>query len=393
MDTLNGLWQQALGGNAAALSSPNVRNEIMFTIVVVAILLALLTIGSIIFMPKQRKVVRKRLVRRVKRSTPQVAATAAPAESSSAPSAEKPAAKRPRPRANPVLVSTVLWGLVVVVAFVATYYYTGTTNYCAGSCHNKDAHVLLAVQHPHAACVQCHETDPFTGAYQRAAMAISQGTGLRVGRGTTADPDACLRCHASITSGTVTTRSGLIVSHKEILAGGRDCRDCHPGAGHGKASAVVTMASMTSCSACHDGKVASRACETCHKGGSPLTVATAATKDSSSYNYATIRVANRNCFRCHGAEQECIACHGLQLPHPKAFIDGGHAREAAFDGKQKCMKCHTLAECGNDKCHHSFSAHNPQIWRTGHQKGTSEQCGYCHLSWNNARGDFCKVCH
>jgi hypothetical protein len=66
---------------------------------------------------------------------------------------------------------------------------------------------------------------------------------------------------------------------------------------------------------------------------------------------------------------------------------------AAFTGKEKCFKCHTLAWCGDDRCHHSFSAHNEKSWALGHQKGTSANCGSCHMSWKPANGDFCKVCH
>jgi hypothetical protein len=80
------------------------------------------------------------------------------------------------------------------------------------------------------------------------------------------------------------------------------------------------------------------------------------------------------------------------LPHPVAFVQGGHARVAAFGGKQICLKCHTLAWCGGNKCHQGFSAHDEKTWRLGHQTGTSAPCGSCHMSWNG-KGDFCKVCH
>jgi nitrate/TMAO reductase-like tetraheme cytochrome c subunit len=375
--------------------SGNERTILLAAILVVAIAAALLVLWMVL-MPAQRKVVRKRRVRRIRRKV--VAAEAPTSESQpESEAAEALAEDKPKPkRVSPAgwrVIAALLWATVILVAFAVTYVATGTNSYCGLSCHANDSHVALATKNQHADCIDCHESNPVSGMVARVNMAFAQSTGLRFASKAPVDSGLCLRCHTTIATTSVKTRTGLIVSHKEILAAGRTCSDCHVDEGHKKRSAA-TVAGMSACMTCHDGAAAPRTCVTCHNGGSPLSISGAAAKTHSAYDYGpAIRVANRDCARCHGAETKCKACHnGLVLPHPRAFVDGGHARMAAFEGRQRCLKCHTMKWCGNDRCHHSFSAHNATAWRTGHQTGTSANCGGCHMSWSR-RGSFCKVCH
>ena len=150
---------------------------------------------------------------------------------------------------------------------------------------------------------------------------------------------------------------------------------------------------MSSCTVCHDGVTAASECEVCHADGSPLEVVRTVGSSAASFPYSPVQVANRDCSRCHGSEEKCVDCHnGFVLPHPKEFLDGGHGRIAAFEGKNRCFKCHTIAWCGSGKCHHAFSPHDAGRWPTEHQTGTSKLCGSCHIAWDG-EGNWCDVCH
>ena len=387
---LAGLYSAFAARFTATFATPSSQKGALVTALVVVGAIVVFLIAALVFLPSQRKVVLKRRVRRIRRK---VVAQPVSSDVEATPPASSPRVRAARSgRGLGVAASAAAWILLVIISAAGAYFVTGTNRYCGESCHAADPQVAQAVKGHHADCIDCHESNPVSGVVARVQMALAPAVTNRSVVANPVDPDRCLRCHGNVVRETVTTKAGLIVSHKEILAGGRTCQDCHVDAGHRKGTAIV--GGMSRCTSCHDGTLAKRTCQTCHVGGSPLSVAGAATKARSSFDYGpAIRVANRDCARCHGAETKCRACHnGLVLPHPKAFVQGGHARMAAFGGKEKCFKCHSLTWCGNDACHHSFSAHNETAWAVGHRNGTSEQCGSCHMSWNG-KGDFCKVCH
>lgn len=357
-------------------------------LVVLAILAFIVTavVVAVILLPPQTKVVRRRKVRRVRRAVPVAESTSA--KEVAAPTI--PSAEASQPRRWRAFVPVLFWLVLVIGVFWATYAVTGTARYCGESCHLASRHVALAVRYPHGDCIDCHESGPISGMASRFRMAYSHQMGVRRIVSAPIDPARCTGCHRQLTKSTIVTRTGLKVSHTEILAGGRTCSDCHASVGHRRGSSLAV--GMASCMGCHNGVKASRECRVCHRQGSPIASVAPLRKDSS-FEYPAVRVANRNCARCHGTQTECIECHnGFVLPHPTVFVRGGHARVAAFGGKERCFKCHEIAWCGSGKCHHNFSAHNEKIWPREHQAGTSAQCGSCHLSWSG-RGDFCRLCH
>ena len=382
------------------LAGPAAEKTTLITALVVLGLLCVLLVATVLFMPSKRKVVRKRRVRRVRRKVVGRPAAAGGTESTLAEAgsalgvaavAEKPAA-RSRRRAG-AFVWALVWASLLVLSVVVAYEVTGSNRYCGETCHATNPHVVLAVKLNHADCIDCHEPDPISGVTSRVRMSLARAaeeSASVVAR--PIDPGQCLECHENVASVIVRTDAGLIVSHKEILAGGRTCSDCHPDTGHRKGTSIV--GGMSRCTDCHDGVFASRACVTCHEAGSPITVANPAKKLRSAFDYGpAVRAANRQCARCHGAERRCRACHnGLVLPHPRAFVEGGHARMSAFAGKERCFKCHGIAWCSNTGCHNAFSAHSETAWRLGHQTGTSEACGSCHIAWDG-KGNWCDVCH
>jgi len=367
------------------------RGNVLVVALLVLGVLALAALATLVLLPAQRKVVRKRRVRRVRRAVAVPQSTASePSEDdgSDADSSGLPTRLASPGRAG--LLTAIIWVIVCVLVFVGTYMATGTNRYCGQSCHVSDRHVALAVKHPHGTCVGCHESGPVTGLVSRFRMAyVYQFEQMKV-VSVPIDPARCIRCHRDVRRNVVRTSAGITVSHAAILAGGRTCSDCHAEIGHRKGRSFV--GGMSSCMACHDGKKAPRACTTCHSKGSPI-ASVSPKREDSTFDYPAVRVANRDCTRCHGSEKKCIACHnGFVLPHPTEFRRGGHARAAGFSGKERCFKCHSIAWCGSGRCHNAFSAHDEKAWVKGHQAGTSAQCASCHLSWSG-NGDFCKLCH
>jgi hypothetical protein len=367
------------------------RGNVLVIVLMVLGVLALAALATLVLMPAQRKVVRRRRVRRVRKAVVATLSTESVEQGSDADGLiDDGAAASSASAGRSVFITAVVWVVVCILVFVGTYLATGTNSYCGQSCHATDRHVALAVTHPHGQCIGCHESDPVTGLASRFRMAyVYQFEQVKV-VSVPVDPARCIRCHRDVVRNVVHTSAGISVSHKAILAGGRTCSDCHAGVGHRRGRSFV--GGMSSCMACHDGKSAPRTCTTCHSKGSPIASVSPKRSDST-FDYPAVRVANRDCARCHGAEKKCIACHnGFVLPHPTEFIRGGHARPAGFGGKERCFKCHSIAWCGSGRCHNAFSAHNEKTWSKGHQAGTSAQCASCHLSWNG-QGDFCKLCH
>jgi hypothetical protein len=386
---------QLAGRFGITLGTAEAQRNALIIVLVAAALLVLALIVAVALLPAKRKVVRKRVVRVTRRAVgvqPAAAPTVEATAIEGAPTAIAMSGRRRNPAAV-IAVWVVAVGLILL-SVVAAYVMTGTNAYCGTTCHGADPHVVAAVKDPHGTCVACHEPDPISGVASRIRMAIikTPRSDLAALATTQVDSEACLRCHSQITASKLTTRAGVIVSHKEIVAGGYSCTMCHVDVGHRNDRSFA--GGMARCTTCHDGQAAKRDCAECHVGGSPLENANHARIAVSDFDYGpAVRVANQDCARCHGAEKECLACHnGLVLPHPKAFVDGGHAPIAAFAGKDRCFKCHSLSWCGDTRCHNGFGAHNESTWPLLHQTGTSAKCGSCHIGWNG-QGDFCAVCH
>jgi hypothetical protein len=381
---------------AGLFANPASHRTAVITALVVGVVIALILIAGIALVPSKRKVVRKRRVRRVKRkvATPAAALTADTLEETipeETPSSSTSSSARSSSRLR-VALWALVWIAIVSLSFAITYSLTGSNRYCGETCHVGNPHVVLAIENRHADCVKCHESGPVSGALSRVRMALDQTIGNVKVVSAPVDSGRCLKCHDKVLSENVKTPAGLIVSHKEIVAGGYACEDCHEGIGHQQLSSI--KGGMSRCTTCHDGRTAPRTCQTCHVDGSPLETSSPARKAYSSFLYGpAVRVANRDCARCHGTEKRCRTCHnGFVMPHPKAFIEGGHAPLAAFGAKDRCMKCHTIAWCGNGQCHNGFSAHDESTWPARHQTGTSKKCGSCHIAWQG-RGSFCAMCH
>lgn len=310
--------------------------------------------------------------------------------------AESPVTKRRTPVWD--VASLVLIVLLVVGAFVAAYVVTGTDSYCAGRCHGSGEHARSATMVDHAGCVSCHEVPGFSGltsnvvsrarmAYRGVLTPVPKTTGEQV-----ADA-GCLTCHDGILQSTTRSGAGVMMSHREPVDAGMPCVECHDGVGHTTARSY----SMAQCVTCHGDSEELGACETCHvsdpygrpSAESDLSSVTVGEED---IVYPMVKVDRPDCGGCHRLEASCDPCHGLRLPHPAAFVNGGHARDAAFERKAKCTRCHTMNSC-QMKCHTDFDGGHGPTWKVQHAKMKPTATCACHAMRSGRSGPMCVLCH
>jgi len=280
----------------------------------------------------------------------------------------------------------VIIALLAIVATTATYITSGTTGYCASTCHTMleagDSWATSA--HSATACVRCHEDSIADAVFTRARHAVAELTGSSgfALRGSVSSR-RCLDCHANVLETTITTARGVRVEHGHIVAAGTDCMRCHESAGHTDGS-PTRRGTMSDCLRCHDGKQALAGCFICHTGD-------VARATLSERTFGKTRLPTPQCGGCH-EQDACDDCHGLRMPHPDNYADPRqHARAGAFDGRKTlCYRCHTKQDCG--RCHLGLDTGHPVGWKNAHKESPPSQgSGYC-VSCHKTK-DFCEVCH
>jgi len=310
-----------------------------------------------------------------------------------------------RPRSRTTIAALVV--LLAAVLGVASGVTTASSQVCA-SCHQDSPHAAAALSDPHreVQCVRCHEGG---GAVARASgnlipriehfvLGASNPKAAR-GYGRQVASDSCVACHAPQISGVaVDSASGVRVSHKEPLAAGGECVDCHR-----LRSGIVTKNTigMAPCLRCHDGTKAAAACATCHTGDPARTVGSTLPSGTA---LAQPLVPNPQCGSCHSDMRKCDSCHGLRMPHTADFKAYGHARQGALDiwnnGGRTCGKCHYQGHnsCDQAGCHQATFPQHGLTWKAFHKAASwsaSDAGCSCH-QWNSRQHGgmvFCQVCH
>lgn len=315
-----------------------------------------------------------------------------------------------RMHVGPVLEPAMTWlstgwgiGTLVFLAVASTYSLSGTEMYCAETCHAGHGAVTAATELEHADCISCHEVGGLGGipgnATARVRMVVGRIAGESVETSASVSSTACLSCHRDIYETTLTSERGIKVSHKEILEAGQPCTACHEGTGHAPGS---YDRGMSPCITCHDNVEVSAACELCHAERQSAKFViddeTGKIVGTGDLNYPYVRAAVRECDGCHDLAGECDPCHGgFRMPHTEEFMDIGHAREAAFEKKDRCWRCHNVwTDCANP-CHSGFRVGrptgHPPSWKADHARsGWDSMCG-CHQRYDRRTTPMCPICH
>lgn len=388
---------------------------------ILVVLLMLVLVFSLLLTPKRRKVVKIRRYRRVVQEGAgeqggEVGAAdpVEPVDADTTPEATTnsavdvpPTGDSSRTAKNPSSARAIVGGIVsfvfsvpvlIALALVGGYWVSGTNDFCARTCHAGVEQVHSASKIDHASCADCHEQPGVAGipanVYTRASMGVAQVLGRELDGRVVIDSSACLRCHQTTITQTVETARGIRISHKELNQAGQTCVSCHPQTGHDTRRDYT----MSACLPCHDGKKATNDCAVCHTSdpydGRPRAGSgeSTSTIGSGKISYPVVRVANRNCGGCHNQERECDTCHGLRMPHDQQFLNGGHARLAAWEKKQMCYKCHEPNSCTTG-CHIGPFPGHYDGFKEDHKKARKTDGCACHAQkWGRTK-PMCVLCH
>jgi hypothetical protein len=311
-----------------------------------------------------------------------------------------PAVTRERPKSRLTMLSVVV--LAAAAVWVSAGVTTASPDVCL-SCHANSAHHAARSDDPHAGvrCVSCHESG---GAVAQATVNLAtraqhfllgkDGSARANAYGKPVASDACIGCHRDQIAGVFDNRGqGVRVSHKEPLAAGAQCADCHV-----LKSGVVGSATvgMKPCLRCHNGTTAKAACSTCHAGDPAAAIRSSVASDA----MASAQVPHPECTGCHTDMTSCNKCHGISMPHTPEFMAYGHARAGAIaiwnNDLKMCRKCHYPGHRDCSNCHSGPFPSHPLSWRKLHQLATPNAGGcLCH-EWNpidHGGMNLCQVCH
>jgi len=332
------------------------------------------------------------------------AASGAAGEGAAGAGATKGAAAKRKQRAPRTARSIAISALVVAAIGLAVWvtagYTTSSSAVCEG-CHVETSHSrAVEAQDPHSDtdCASCHEAGGivakstiglpsrilhFVDGWSESSYQSDYG---RVTQ------SACYSCHKQdIRRTTTNAERGLKMSHDEPLAASATCLDCHTPSG-----GVVGPhnAGMSPCMRCHNAKLASSECATCHvKSG-------AAAASAPTNALAKEQIPDVNCGGCHDEKKECDPCHGLRMPHTKQFMASFHARAGVvnywFEDGRTCGKCHTAQRRPCTRCHTpSLGNGHPKNFAQNHPQASGPQCDNCHVRMAPLLPrDFCvDMCH
>lgn len=256
-----------------------------------------------------------------------------------------------------------------------------------GACHARLVAAQAKTAHKDLSCNSCHRRPGLAGAIDFRFRLLAMGGAFVSGsrRMAFADSGACQRCHSSDIK-QVVVADGIRMSHKEVVAVGMECLDCHGETGHRDATPAPSSLAMDVCLTCHVVSAISYDCATCHVGK--------VTKEWRLRSGSFARTHGRDwkkmhgmgdlrlCGACHTAVR-CTSCHGTPLPHALSWLND-HGAEST---RVNCSQCHARSFC--DSCHRIRMPHPSDFIRRHPAEGRkdSKRCYRCHAK------EACDRCH
>ncbi len=170
------------------------------------------------------------------------------------------------------------------------------------------------------------------------------------------------------------------------------CTACHPNDASDREEVLAGgLPSMARCFECHDDRLASRACETCHQ---LERVERKPSTHDATWQRRHGREADGQEFQCRlcHTESSCQACHATRMPqsHTQRFLRSTHGRMANRD-RSACSTCHQADFCQN--CHSQPPPdHTPTFMTTGGHKQVARLRVRSCLTCHRFEAD-CSECH
>lgn len=316
---------------------------------------------------------------------------------------------------------------VIVVAVGAT----STRAFCAaGMCHTLQADALSSYEnssHSEISCLACHmpvNADPVTFLIHKAEAGVSGLIGVASGAKPPINAESelamdprqmperqCTQCHTA--NRKLTPSRGIVIDHAVHSRNKITCTQCHNRIGHDENGVTLTKGvarhadfmKMQGCFRCHDMEGKKRAlgdCQLCHPIGFKLKPANHDlpgfyTHYGDSTGHAKLALADKTgtyCSMCHVRVRFCDRCHGVQVPHPKGFVET-HG-PAGKKSPAVCANCHAkgVAVARNaefcNACHHK-QGDPTKPWLPQHPAVVVAQgtygCFKCHPV------TYCAHCH
>lgn len=212
---------------------------------------------------------------------------------------------------------------VVLLILGALFYfgvdYTNKPSYCS-NCHDMKPYVASWKKSSHKkfACLNCHQEPGLLGYLTERAQTIKNYSLVRLyltrQRPMLADyitGAACLRCHDNIRKEVVLSKSGIRVSHKEMISAGLNCSRCHAEVGHSSNAAASMRPAHDYCFACHDRSKLTTGCSFCHTRDVGLSG-----PDQLDF-YRKVEIPLDECNTCHSTAT-CGDCHS-KIPELSPF--------------------------------------------------------------------------
>jgi len=329
--------------------------------------------------------------------------------------------------------------LMILLSYATTYKMQDVIGpRLCSSCHQNMtvAQAMLKGNHARFSCETCHGTQGL-GLFPKTTVPVGLDKKVPV------DREICQGCHV-IENRVVTPHIPIKVPHKEHLAKGLQCVDCHKGVVHGEAAekrgteVMVTFKNngirMPTCIKCHLERGVSTKCSWCHlqdlKPGSHnprekwvaegehgqqalkdvgvCQMCHSYTKDKAvnmgrkGFKAAEFARSNAFCSGCHvirpprhveiwpiihkqqaiPQRQACLVCHNEEKPKPDERVVQ----------RIYCFKCHRPQDSPTASTSYEVTNH-PENWRQIHPSivksiGITEgRCFQCHAS------NHCAKCH
>lgn len=287
-----------------------------------------------------------------------------------------------------------------VLIYLALFASLSPFNFACRVCHTDDFKSFRDSPHEKLQCASCH-----------AGMTLSSKLNFRIlipampgyfigasGRNIEVSNASCLYCHRKQIQATTRGKSGVRMSHREPLAEGYRCAECHLKDSHPSGKLSKGFFDMLICFECHNGVKAENKCSHCHlrddfavTGNDYPTAYKLVHRDLSSHGKFPLR----SCGNCHDMSF-CASCHvmisqyRIALPHPQDWL-GIHGKTTNRENVRACYACHDKKLCLD--CHGLEMPH-PENYLRVHiddaRKHQEEKCYKCH----EKRGcDFCHENH